>query len=132
MAQEQQGTRTLALEQNADFQRRSWALQHLGGAIMGLLILAALLGLLMVRLDPSLLAHVEHRASRATRTATRTNMLAKRHEKAVDFHPVLLRQHGFEGKHGAFRRSLRDISPPVGDTMDMDIDPNRRLMTRNA
>jgi hypothetical protein len=45
MAQEQQGTRKLALEQDADFQRRSWALQRLGWAIMGLLILAALLGL---------------------------------------------------------------------------------------
>ena len=88
--------------------------------------------LLTVGLDPSLLAHVEHRAGRAARTAPRTNMLAKRHEKAVDLHPVLLRQHGFEGTHGAFRCSLRDISPSVGDTMDMDIDPNRRLMTRNA
>ena len=45
MAQEQQGIRTLELEQNADFQRRSWALQRLGWAVMGLLILAALLGL---------------------------------------------------------------------------------------
>jgi hypothetical protein len=45
MAQEQQGAETLALEQNLDFQRRSWALQHLGWAVMGLLILAALLGL---------------------------------------------------------------------------------------
>ena len=45
MTQEQQGAETLELEQNLDFQQRSWALQHLGWAVMGLLILAALLGL---------------------------------------------------------------------------------------
>jgi hypothetical protein len=59
-------------------------------------------------------------------------MLAKRHQQTVDFHPVLLRQHGFESQHSAFRGALRYIAPAVGDAMDMDIDSNRGLLTRNA
>jgi hypothetical protein len=59
-------------------------------------------------------------------------MLAKRYQQTVDLHPVLLRQHSFESLHGAFRSALRDIAPPVGDAMDMDINPNKRLLTRNT
>src|SRR5215467_16144729 len=83
-------------------------------------------------LDTSLLAHVEHRAGGAARSAPRTNMLAKRHQQTVDLHPVLLRQHGFESQHRAFRGARGHIAPAVSDTMDMDIDPNRRLLTGNA
>ena len=83
-------------------------------------------------LDTSLLAHVEHRAGGATRSAPRTNMLAKRYQQTVDLHPVLLWQHGFESQHRAFGGALGHIAPTVGDTMDMDIDPNKRLLTRNA
>src|SRR5262249_16011853 len=83
-------------------------------------------------LDPSLLAHVEHRAGGATRSAPHTNMLAKRYQQTVDLHPVLPRQHGFESQHRAFRSTLGDIAPAVGNTMNMDVDPNKRLLTRNA
>ena len=83
-------------------------------------------------LDPSLLAHVEQRAGGAARSAARTHMLAKRHQQTVDLHPVLLRQHGFESDHRALRGAFGDIAPPVGDAMDMDIDPDKRLLTRNA
>ena len=83
-------------------------------------------------LDPSLLAHVEHRAGGAARSAPCTNMLAKRYQQTVDLHPVLLRQHGFETHHRALRGALGHIAPAVGDAMDMDIDPNKRLLTRNA
>ncbi len=83
-------------------------------------------------LDPSLLAHVEHRAGGAVRSAPRTNMLTKRYEQTVNLHPVLLWQYGFESQHRAFRGALGNIAPPVGDAMDVDIDPNRWLLTRNA
>src|SRR5215813_14550971 len=83
-------------------------------------------------LDTSLLAHIEHRAGRAARSTPPTNMLAKRHQQTVDLHPVLLRQRGFESQHRAFRGALGHIAPAVGDAMDMDIDPNKRLLTRNA
>src|ERR1043166_7208831 len=83
-------------------------------------------------LNPSLLAHVEHRAGRAARSAPHTNMLAKRYQQTVDLYPVLLRQHGFESQHRAFRSALGDIAPAVGDAVDMDIDPNKRLLTRNT
>src|SRR5215470_10355742 len=82
--------------------------------------------------DISLLAHIEHRAGGAARPAPCTNMLAKRHQQTVDLYPVLLRQHGFESQHRAFRSALRHVAPAVGDAMDMDIDSNRRLLTRNA
>jgi len=83
-------------------------------------------------LDTSLLAHVEHRAGGAARSAPHTNMLAKRYQQAVDLHPVLLRQHGFESQRRTFRGALGNIAPPVGDTMDMDINSNRWLLTCNA
>ena len=83
-------------------------------------------------LDPLLLAHVEHWAGGAVRPAPRTNMLAKRHQQTVDLHPMPLRQHSFESQHRAFRGTLGNIAPPVGDAMDMDIDPNRWLLTRNT
>jgi len=83
-------------------------------------------------LDTSLLTHVEHRAGGAARSAPRTNMLAKRYQQTVDLHPVLLRQHGFESYHRAFRGALGHIAPSIGDAMDMNIDPNKRLLTRNA
>ena len=83
-------------------------------------------------LEPSLLAHVEHRAGGAARSAPHTNMLAKRYEQTVNLHPVLLWQYGFESQHRAFRSALGNIAPPVGDAMDVDIDPNRWLLTRNA
>ena len=83
-------------------------------------------------LDSALLAHVEHWTGGAARPAARANMLAKRHQQTVDLHPVLLRQHGFESQHRTFRSALGDIAPPVGDAMNMDIDPNGRLLTRNA
>src|SRR5262249_9426804 len=88
-------------------------------------------GLTMI-LDPSLLAHIRYRASGAVRPAPRTNMLAKRHQQTVDLHPILPRQHSFESQHSAFRGALGDIAPPVGDAMDMDIDSNRWLLTRNT
>ena len=83
-------------------------------------------------LDTVLLTHVEHRAGEATRSAPRTNMLAKRYQQTVDLHPVLLRQHGFESQHRAFRGALGYIAPAVADAMDMDIDSDKRLLTRNA
>ena len=86
----------------------------------------------MMILDTPLLTHVEHRAGGAARPAPCTNMLAKRYEQTVDLHPVLLRQHGFESHHRALRGALGHIAPAVGNAMDMDIDPNKRLLTRNA
>src|SRR5215470_17795531 len=83
-------------------------------------------------LDTPLLAHVEHRAGGAARSVPRTNMLAKWHQQTVDLYPVLLRQHGLESQHRALRSALGHIAPAVGDAMDMDIDPNKRLLTRNA
>src|SRR5262249_22155193 len=90
------------------------------------------IAVLTMILDTSLLAHIEHWAGGAARSAPRTDMVAKRHQETVDLHPVLLRQHGFESQHRAFRGALSNIAPPVGDAMDMDIDPNRRLLTRNT
>ena len=90
------------------------------------------MAVLAMLMNTSLLAHIEHRAGRAARSAPRTNMLAKRHQQTVDLHPVLLRQHGFESQHRAFRGALGHIAPAVGDAMDMDIDANGRLLTRNA
>src|SRR5262249_43928116 len=89
-------------------------------------------GILTMILDASLLAHVEHWAGGAARSAPRTNMLAKWHQQTVDLHPILLREHGFKGNHRAFRSTLRNIAPPVGDPMDMDIASDKRLLTRNA
>ena len=83
-------------------------------------------------LDTVLLTHVEHRAGGATRSVPHTNMLAKWYQQTIDLYPVLLRQHSFESQHRAFRGALGDIAPAVGDTMDMDINSNKRLLTRNA
>src|SRR4029450_6752911 len=83
-------------------------------------------------LDTSLLAHIEYRAGGAARSAPHTNMLAKRHQQTVDLHPVLLRQHGFESQHRAFRGALRHKAPAGGYAVVRRMECNRRLLTRNA
>ena len=45
MALEHDSVNFLALDQDLDFQRRSWRLQRLGWSAMGVTVLAALLGL---------------------------------------------------------------------------------------
>jgi len=59
-------------------------------------------------------------------------MLPKRDQETIDLHPVLLRQHGFECSHGVFWGASVYIPPAVGDAVDVDVNPNTRLMIPNA
>ena len=83
-------------------------------------------------LDTHLLAHVQDRTDRAARTAPSTDVFPKRHQEAVDLHPVLLWEHGFECGHGLFWSLPMHISPAVGDAVDVNVDANTRLLTPNA
>jgi hypothetical protein len=79
--------------------------------------------------DPNLLAHIEQWTGRAAWQVPRTDMFAERNQETVDLYPVLLRQYGFECGHGVYRGTSLDVPPTVGDTVNMDVDPNTWLMT---
>ena len=85
-----------------------------------------------MRLDPYLLAHIEDWADRTARPAPGTDMLAKWHQEAIDFYPVLRWEHGFQCGHGLFWGTRLDISPAVGDAVDMNIHANAGLLTPDA
>jgi hypothetical protein len=79
-----------------------------------------------------LATHVEHRAGRTAGETARADMLAERDQEAIDFYPVATRQDGFERRRRLYRRSRVNVTPAIGDTMNMDIHGNVGLATRNA
>ena|SRR5215510_7298131 len=83
-------------------------------------------------LNTHLLTYVQYRTDRAARLATSTNMFAKRHQEAVNLHPVLLREHSFECRHRVLWGAPLYIPPAVGDTVDVNVDANTWLLTPNA
>ena len=79
-----------------------------------------------------LAAHVKHRAGRTAGETARADMLAERDQEAVDFYPVAMRQDGFERRRRLYRRPRVNVTPAIGDTVNMDIHGNVRLTTCNA
>ena len=79
-----------------------------------------------------LAAHVEHRAGRTVGETARADMLAERDQEAIDFYPVATRQDGLERRRRLYRRPRVNVTPAIGDTVNMDIHGNVGLATRNA
>jgi hypothetical protein len=59
-------------------------------------------------------------------------MLAERDQEAIDFYPVATRQDGLKRRRRLYRRSRVNVTPAIGDTVNMDIPGNVGLATRNA
>jgi hypothetical protein len=79
-----------------------------------------------------LAAHIEHRAGRTAGETARADMLAERDQEAIDFYPVATRQDGFERRCRLYRRPRVNITPAIGDPVNMGIHGNVGLATRNA
>src|SRR5690349_19591076 len=62
----------------------------------------------------------------------RADMLPEWHQEPVDLDPVLLRQLVLERSHRSFWRRARDISPPVGHSVHVDIDTDALGPARDA
>ena len=85
-----------------------------------------------MRFDADLFAHIEQRAGGAARRRAGTDMLAEGDKQLIYLDPVAARQFAFEGFHSPFRRSRLDISPAVRDAMNVNIDPDARIIARYA
>jgi len=56
-------------------------------------------------------------------------VLAERNEQSVDPHLLVVRHHGVERDRRLLRRPRRDVAPPVGNPVDVDVDADERLAT---
>src|SRR4051812_32260341 len=77
---------------------------------------------LTVRRDTDLPAVFQHRTNRAFRKSTGANVLAERHQQAVDLDPVFSRQLLFQRQTRRVGRRSAHQSPPVGDAMHVNVD----------
>jgi hypothetical protein len=72
-------------------------------------------------------AEFEHGAFRTSRQRARAYVFAERDEQAVDFDPVTARELAFERDGSPLWRSRPDVSPAVGDAMNVYVDADARL-----
>lgn len=61
-----------------------------------------------------------------------TNMLAKRHQYTIYLNPVLSRESGLKCRYGLFRGLSLNVTPAIGDTMNVNIHTDQRNATGNA
>ena len=69
----------------------------------------------------------EHRAFRTSRERARTDVFTERDEQAVDLDPVTARELVFERDGSLLGCSRPDVSPAVGDAMNVYVDADARL-----
>ena len=77
--------------------------------------------------NANLPAEFEHRAFRASRQRARADVFAERDEQSVDFDPVTARELAFERDGSLLGRSSPDVSPAVGDAMNVYVDADSGL-----
>ena len=77
-------------------------------------------------------AEFEHRTFRASRQRARADVFAERDEQAVDLDPVTARELVFERDGSLLGRSRPDVSPAVGDTMNVYVDADARLVAGDS
>lgn len=82
--------------------------------------------------NPHLLAHFQHGTSRALWALPRANVFAKRNQQAIDIYPMTLGKDRFECDHRFFRCGGLDVTPTVGDPMDVDVHADVGLAASDA
>jgi hypothetical protein len=78
-------------------------------------------------LNADLPAEFEHKAFRASRQRARADVFAEGDEQAVNLDPVTARELAFERDGGLLGRSRTNVSPAVGDAMNVYVDADARL-----
>jgi len=72
-------------------------------------------------------AEFEHGAYRASRQRASADVFTERDEQAVDLDPVTARELAFERDRSLLGRSRPDVSPAVGDAMNVYVNAGARL-----
>jgi hypothetical protein len=84
-----------------------------------------------MRFDADLSAHLPHWAGGAVRKSTGADVFAEGHQQLVDLYPMGPRQRSLELLQRTLRRVGVDVSPAVGDSVDVDVHPDARLAARD-
>ncbi len=79
-----------------------------------------------------LTAHFQEGTGRASGSVAGTDMFAEWDEPLVDFHPVSGRQNVLQRLHRAFGRPGADISPPIADPVNVDVDADPLLIAGDS
>src|SRR5262245_22149508 len=82
--------------------------------------------------NADLAAEFKHGAFRASRQRARADVFAERDEQAVDLDPVTARELAFERDGSLFGRSRRNVSPSIGDAMNVYVDADARLIAGDS
>ena len=82
--------------------------------------------------DAHLRAHIQHRAGGAFGHCPGTDMFTKWNKKTVDIYPMFAGEFGIKCNHCLFGRGCLHIAPAIRYAVDMNINTNYMMSSRNA
>src|SRR5512139_490343 len=80
-------------------------------------------------LNSHLPAHIQYRTDGTARQAASANVLSKRDKQAIDLDPVAFWKFLLQRRHGLLRRGGGNISPAVGNPVNVDVHADERFPT---